>query len=179
MGTFDAGAGNGAHTDPMEVEPEEDLVELTAIPHVVRDLMTSRVVTIGQHETLRMAEDGMEQFRFAHLPVVQDGKLIGLVSHSDLLHASSSWLSSRAAERDELIHKLPVSKIMQREVITIGPDETLLDAGRILFDAKIGCLPVVDEQGRLLGILTKGDFVRLAIRLLGGEKPPPPPRIHP
>ncbi len=143
-------------------------------PETVSDLMTAKVVTITEDESLELAEKGMKLFHFRHLPVVKDGKLAGLVTHSDLLHASSSWLSEAADERDKIIFKLPVSKIMQREVLTVLPDDSIYDAAHLMWEAKLGCLPVCDDDGVLLGILTEGDFVKLAVRMFGKDTGPPP-----
>jgi CBS domain-containing protein len=56
---------------------------------------------------------------------------------------------------------------MQHEVLTVEPSDSLIQAGKLLYESKIGCLPVVDSDGLLLGILTKSDFIRLALELLG------------
>ncbi len=145
------------------------------LPKTVAEVMTRKLVTISKDDTLGKLEDGMIRFRFRHLPVVEDGKLIGVVSHRDLLHASSSFLSNAADKRDEVIHKQPASAIMQREMITIRPTESLVGAASLMWEAKLGCLPVTEEDGTLLGILTEADFIRLFIRLATGNSPPPPP----
>ena len=144
------------------------------LPKTVSDVMTKKVVTIGENDTLEKLEEGMQRFHFRHLPVVEDGKLVGLVSHRDLLHAFSSFLSASASERDAVIRKQPAKKIMRADVVTIGPDDTLLDAAKLMWEAKLGCLPVVDKDEKLVGILTEGDFVRIMIRLMGGAATPPP-----
>ena len=97
------------------------------------------------------------------------GKLVGLLSHGDLLHAASSSLSDKEAERNALILQQPVRSIMQREVLTVQPTDSLIEAGKVMWESKIGCLPVVNEGGALLGILTKSDFIRVALQLLGSD----------
>ena len=157
-----------------------EIIELEALPSTVAEVMTSKVITVSENDTVHRAEGGMQQFRFRHLPVADEsGKLIGLVTHSDILHASSSWLSESAQERDNLIHQLPVGKIMQREVITVRAEEKLLAAAKLMWEARLGCLPVVDENDHLVGILTEGDFIKLTIRLLAHGRPPPPPSAPP
>jgi CBS domain-containing membrane protein len=144
-------------------------------PKTVGELMTRKVVTVGEDDTLGAAGEGMERFHFRHLPVIKDGKLVGLVTHRDLLHASSSFLSEQAEARDALIKKQPIKRIMRTELVTVEAQEPLLDAARLMLEAKIGCLPVIDADEKLVGIVTEADFLKLTVRLLGGAATPPPP----
>ena len=144
------------------------MISLT--PTTVADVMTRKVVTISEQDALETAEYGMHRMHFRHLPVVDGGgKLVGLLSHGDLLHAASSTLSEKEAERNALILQQPVRRIMQREVLTVQPEDSLIQAGKVLWESKIGCLPVVDQDGQLLGMLTKSDFIRVALQLLGSD----------
>ncbi|HYP90125.1 MAG TPA: CBS domain-containing protein [Polyangiaceae bacterium] len=136
----------------------------------VGDVMTRKIVTVAEQDALENIDEGMNRLRFRHLPVVdRRGKLIGLLSHRDLLHASSSCLSDKEAEQNAVIKQLPVGRIMQHEVLTVQPEDPLVEAGKLMWASKIGCLPVVDAEGTLLGILTEADFIRLAVQLLGGD----------
>jgi len=126
----------------------------------VRDLMTPEVATLQRNETLSFANQLMNLGRIRHLPVVdEDGKLAGIVSQRDLfynglLRALGHGKHAATRVRD----MLPVKEVMATEVITTNPDAALKEAARLMFDKKVGCLPVV-ENGRLVGILTEGDFV--------------------
>lgn len=144
-------------------------------PKTVGEVMTRQVVTVTENDTIASLDDGFKRFRFRHMPVVAGDKLVGLVTHRDLLHASSSFLSSMAAERDALIHQQPVKLIMQSNVVTVSPDEPLIEAARLMWDSKLGCLPVTEGEDRLVGIVTEADFLRLWIVELSGHEPPPPP----
>jgi CBS domain-containing protein len=136
----------------------------------VADVMTRKIVTLSEQDALDTAEYGMHRMRFRHLPVVDgNGRLVGILSHGDLLHAASSPLSDKEAERNELILRQPVRRIMQREVLTVQPGDSLIQAGKVLWESKIGCLPVVDEEGALVGMLTKSDFIRVALQLMGSD----------
>lgn len=126
----------------------------------VRDLMTPEVTTLGRNEKLSLAEQLMNLGRIRHLPVLdEDGQLTGIVSqrdlfHSGLLRALGHGRHASARARD----MLPVKEVMSTEVITTQPDASLQEAALVMFEKKVGCLPVV-ENGRLVGILTEGDFV--------------------
>jgi CBS domain-containing membrane protein len=135
-------------------------------PKLVRDLMTRQIFTISPDDTLEHLEEHMQAFRFRHLPVVDGKKVVGLITHRDLLHASSSFLSERAKERDEIIHRVPAKRIMQRELITVRPSEQLSEVAIMMWEAKIGCVLVTEEDGTLLGIVTEADFIRLAHHFL-------------
>jgi CBS domain-containing membrane protein len=138
----------------------------------VADVMTRKIVTVSETDALEFVEQGMRRLRFRHLPVVdRAGRLVGLLSHGDLLHAASSPLSDSEAERNAVIFQQPVRRIMQHEVLTVHPEDSLIQAGKVLWESKIGCLPVVNAEGALVGMLTKGDFIRVALGLLGTELP--------
>lgn len=140
----------------------------------VGDIMTRKLITAHEDDTLDELEDRMRLYRFRHLPVVDgDGKLIGLVTHRDLLQASSSSLSADRETRDALIRKRgTVGMVMQREVLTVAEDEGLIEAADTMWSAKIGCIPVVDESEVLIGIVTEADFVKLARDLLRAQSSP-------
>lgn len=135
----------------------------------VADAMTRKLLTITEQDLLGNLDGAMHRFRVRHLPVVDgDGRLVGLLTHADLLHAASSVFSDREADRNALIARATVGTIMQREVLTVEPSSPLVEAGKLMWDSKIGCLPVVQADGKLVGIITEGDFIAIAVQLLGG-----------
>ena len=134
--------------------------------------MSRKVFTIEPDATLEHLEEYMEAYGIRHLPVVEGHKLVGLITRGDLLHASSSFLSDRAQERDAIIHKVAASRIMQRELITANPNDRLTEVAVLMWEAKIGCVPVVEPEDRLVGIVTTADFLRLAHHfLVAGARP--------
>ena len=139
---------------------------------LVRDVMTTNVVTIPSSTPVLEAERILEFHRFERLPVVDRGKLVGLVTKDDLLKASPSPATSLS--RGELLYllaKLTVKEIMKKKVVTVSPDTTVEQATAIAQANRVGCLPVV-ENGRMVGILTTNDiFYRILNPLFGiGEK---------
>jgi CBS domain-containing membrane protein len=141
-------------------------LEVTGNPKLAQDLMTRKLFTIGQDDIIAHMEEHMQAFRFRHLPVVDDRKLIGLISHTDLLRASASLFSAKAKAQDELIHQLPAKHIMQREVVTVRPTDTLEEVAVVMWEGKLGCVLVTEEDKTLVGIITEGDFIRLAHHFL-------------
>lgn len=136
----------------------------------VGDVMTRKLVTLKATDTIAHIDEGMHRLRVRHLPVIDDeGKLIGLVSHPDLLHASASYLFSREREQNAIVDQVPVGRIMQQEVLVIHPNDPLIEAAKLMWDAKVGCLPVCEDGGKLVGIVTEADFLAVTIELLGGQ----------
>ena len=134
---------------------------------LVQDLMTRDVVTLYENEDLLLAENVMRLARIRHLPVVRGDALVGLVTHRDLLRASVSSLAGMTRLQDASIKRaIAIPEVMQRDVVTVGPRQPARVAARLMLERKLGCLPVVEEDRRLVGILTEADFVGLALRWL-------------
>ncbi len=130
---------------------------------VVADLMSEDVVTLKRNEVLSLAEKLMSLERVRHLPVVDhdDETLVGIVSQRDLFHGGLlQALGYGTAVKDKLLASLEVEEVMQSSVHTATPQMRIGEAARTMVAHKIGCLPVV-EQGKVVGILTESDFVRL------------------
>lgn len=133
-------------------------------PRLVRDLMTSTVVTLGRNDALRSADDIMRLGRIRHLPIVdEDGNLVGIVSQRDLFHSGLiRALGYGTHAHNRALDSLDVKEAMHSEVVTLGPDAPLSDAAKLMLERKIGCVVVVDGS-QIVGILTESDFVRLAL----------------
>ena len=122
--------------------------------------MGKSLVTISVSERLSTVEDIMTLGHVRHMPVVQRGKLVGVVSERDLLRASLSVLSEhRGAERRAFLHVVEIARVMSAPPIVIGPDATVDEAALVMAEKKIGCLPVV-ENDHLLGMVTETDVLR-------------------
>jgi CBS domain-containing membrane protein len=130
----------------------------------VRDVMTTKVVTVGQNEKLVTADGVMKLERIRHLPVIDDsGALAGIVTQRDLFHSGLvRALGYGPHARQQALDMLVVKEAMHNEVVTTTPDTLLSDAARTMLEKRIGCL-VVLEAGKIVGILTEGDFVKLAL----------------
>jgi acetoin utilization protein AcuB len=138
---------------------------------LVQDIMQPKVVIVGPRTTLPEALRLVQQRGIRHLPVVDDGRLIGIVSDRDLKRAMAS--SASTLERHELnylLDRLTLEEIMTRTVITIAPMFPVEEAARVMVKERISALPVT-EAGRLVGILTETDVLDLFVRAMGAGEP--------
>jgi CBS domain-containing protein len=127
----------------------------------VRDLMTTRVATVARNDSLGVADDIMEARKIRHLPVVEEGRLVGMLTQRDVFHAGlSNAVGFGEKARKEFLKTVLVKEAMADEVFTIEPNAGIQEAARKMLEAKVGCLPVVDG-GKLVGILTETDLLRV------------------
>jgi len=146
---------------------------LTIIRRIVKETMTEQVVCLGTDDNLAAAMEAMKNGKFRHVPIVDtEGALVGILSDRDVLRylpfVGGQRLPGTGAFRSSLFHvdikdpslSLPISSIMTRNVTHIRPDCSFYDAVKMLHELKISCLPVVDEQKKLRGIVTVTDVIR-------------------
>ena len=128
----------------------------------VKHLMSAEVVTLDEDEDLGLADAIMALARIRHLPVVdKQCRLIGLITHRDLLRAQGSIFATGRADNSELT-TFRASEVMIHDVKTTTPETPALNAAKEMYSQKLGCMPVVTED-RLVGIITEADFLKLAI----------------
>lgn len=128
----------------------------------VRDLMTTEVFTLNQDDNLIHLDELMKWKRIRHVPVLnEDSELVGIVTHRDFLRVAISRLAEMdRGELKSLYKEIPILRIMNRNIMVARPDMPLAQAARIMRKHKYGCLPVVDEDFKLAGLITEADFVR-------------------
>lgn len=129
---------------------------------LIKDWMTRDVVTITPETTLPEAHRLMTEKRIRRLPVVQDDRLVGIITRGDVRGAEPSEATSLSIwELNYLLAQLSIDEIMTTEVVTVAPETTIRDAAQLMLDNKISGLPVVDEENRVVGIITESDIFRL------------------
>jgi CBS domain-containing protein len=144
------------------------------ISRKVRNVMTHEVITIDEQAPFTEIVRRMAVHKVSALPVINDdGRLVGIVSEADLLHKEEyqdredprHWLETRRerAARVKAAGRRAVD-VMSTPVVTIDPDATVAEAARRLARHRIKRLPVVDDQGRLVGIVSRADLLRLYLR---------------
>ena len=126
----------------------------------VRDIMETKVITLGRNDSLDIVKDIMTQDRIRHFPVVEEGQLVGVVSQRDLFHASlgSVMKYGEKAQRAYLA-TIRAKEVMSHPPTTISPDAPIKEAARQMVEKKIGCLPVVEAE-KLVGLVTETDILR-------------------
>jgi CBS domain-containing protein len=129
----------------------------------VERIMQREFASVRSDERLDFVDDVMSLGRVRHMPVVDDGKLVGVVSQRDLLAASlSKVLDFDGKERRSFLRSIDVGEVMAGRPITVAPGATLADAAALLLRHRIGCLPVVGPGGQAVGLLTETDLLRAA-----------------
>ena len=127
----------------------------------VRDLMSAEPITAPSSLPLTEAARLLHAHGIRRLPVVDDGRLVGIVSDRDLREALPSTLSTLSLwEATSRLASIQVADVMKRSVLTTTPDADARDAARTLLEHKIGALPVIDNQHRVVGILSVSDVLR-------------------
>jgi CBS domain-containing protein len=141
---------------------------------LVKDLMTTQVVTVAPETTFKEIVGRLAEHRVSALPVVDDdGLVLGIVSEADLLLKEEFpdpdqdippfWTRRRRLERDKAAGAT-ARDLMTVAVVSISGDATVPEAARRLHTAKVKRLPVVDERGRLVGIVSRGDLLKVFSR---------------
>ena len=135
----------------------------------VKDLMQPEVATLQASDHLDLADDVMRLGRIRHMPVEEEGRVVGMLTQRDLFRAGiSSVLRFRSTAEREWLAKISVAEAMTAPVLTIDSGASLLSAVRLMVDRRIGCLPVVSGE-RLVGLLSETDLLRHLGSLLAAE----------
>ena len=137
---------------------EESKVDLT-----VRDIMAKNPATLGRNDTLNIADDVMSLGRIRHMPIVDEGSVVGIISQRDLFRSALVKALGYGSKTHKVLTKtIKLKEIMTLNVITISPDATVKEAARVMMEKKIGCLPVLEGEN-LVGIVTETDILRYVV----------------
>jgi len=136
----------------------------------VKYWMTKDPISVSPETLAVEAQKIMKENRIRRLPVVDKGKLVGIVTFRNLIEAAPSSANSLSIhELNYLIMKIKVKDLMKKNVITVSPEDTAIDAIVRGVEKGIGGFPVVDEEGRLVGIITETQIARAMLQLFGTE----------
>lgn len=129
-------------------------------------IMTTDVIAIAPDDTMDQVRDIFQTNAIHHLPVVEEGKVIGIVSYSDylkLLHGFTIFNTEKSeAYNTAILRSLLVSEVMTRQVATLHPEDSVLVAAGIFRENLFHAIPVVDEHNQLVGIITTFDMLNFA-----------------
>ncbi len=137
----------------------------------VRDYMSVNPITVEPQDTVGDALERLKDHSVRRLPVVSKGKLVGLVTKTDLIKASPSPATSLSIhEINYLFPKIKIKDIMTTDLITVSPDTAIEEAAVIMRENKFGTLVVVDK-GKLVGLITESDLFKAFIDVFGFDRP--------
>ena len=147
-------------------------IEMTPVNATVRDVMTRRVVSVREDASFKEMADMLRRTRISAFPVIDSAnRVIGVVSEADLLvkeavqaTGTSVIAALRHVREDDKAKGVTAADLMTRPAITIGPDASVAEAARVMYDRRIKRLPVIDAAGRLLGIISRADVLAVFSR---------------
>ncbi len=133
----------------------------------VRDAMTREVLTLGPNARVAEALALCRERNIRHVPILEEGKLVGLVSDRDLKDVSPP---RGVEDQENTLERVRVGDVMSTGLITAHPLDTIEHAARVIYDRHIHCLPVIADE-ELAGIITSSDMTRTLIELIGAQGP--------
>ena len=128
----------------------------------VLDWMTEDVITVKKEDSIENLTNLMNINKINHLPVVSNNKVIGIITRSDVRQATTSLKFDKT--------KSKVNDFMIRDVIIVKKYDTLEDVLLLIYNKKVGALPVIDEENNLIGIITRHDILKAFIKITGLDK---------
>ena len=129
-------------------------------PGVVREIMMGSPVTLKPEDNLNLASDVISLGRIRHIPIVDGGRLVGIVSERDLIGAAAARIFGlKRKSKSALLKSVLIKEVMKKRVVTTAPDAPIKDVAHLMADKKIGCVPVVSE-GVVVGLVTTTDILR-------------------
>lgn len=139
---------------------------------LVKNWMSKNVISIDLEDSMSHAVSLLKEHKVRMLPVTKKGKLVGVVSDSDLKRASAS--DATTLDMHELLYllsKVKIKDIMSKNPVTVPSDYTVEETAELLMKKKISGVPVVDKAGEIVGIITRDDLFKVLIALSGlGKK---------
>lgn len=132
--------------------------------------MTKDPIVVTPDTLAVEAQKIMKENKIRRLPVVEKGKLVGIVTFRNLIEAAPSSATSLSIhELNYLIMKIKVKDLMKKKVVTVSPEDTVIDAIILGTTKDFGGFPVVDDKGKLVGIVTESHISRAMMQLFGGD----------
>lgn len=130
--------------------------------------MTKNPMTVTADTKVDEVAHLMKKHNFRRLPVVDDGKLVGFLSNSDLMRVAPSPATTLSRyEINSLLAKICVRDIMKKDVVSVNVDATIEEAALIMYKNKIGGMPVVSNMGAVVGVITETDIFKTFVDVMG------------
>jgi CBS domain-containing protein len=143
-------------------------MESKAMPHQeerIKHNMSRTLVSVTSKTTLPEAHQLMEDKGIRRLPVIEAGRLLGIVTMSDILSAKASNATSLSIwELNYLVSKLTTADVMSKNVITLSEEDSVAEAAKVMMNKKLGGVVVTDKKNKVIGIITESDIFKLVVR---------------
>jgi CBS domain-containing protein len=131
----------------------------------VKDYMSSTVISVTPDTPITQAHQVMKKNNIRRLPVIENDNLEGMVTIGDVREASPSGATSLSIwELNYLWSQIKVANIMTKDVLTVRANEPIINAARLMYDNKVSGLPVLNEVGKVIGMITESDVFRMIIK---------------
>lgn len=133
----------------------------------IQEMMESRVITVREDSFLNDAEELMRKHGIRHLPVLdRDDRLVGLFTQRDLYRILPSRLREEDPVDQEVLRSHMLKDVMHKAPEALSPKESISKAVSLMWDKKYGCVPIVDEDQKVVGIITAMDILHFAVHFL-------------
>ena len=133
----------------------------------IQEMMESKVITVAEDAPLTVAEEKMRTHGIRHLPVVdKEGRLTGLFTQRDLYRILPSRLNEDDPIDAEILKRYALRDVMRRIPEALGPKDPISRAVSLMWDKKYGCVPIVDGDRKIVGIITAIDILHFAVHFL-------------
>lgn len=135
----------------------------------ISKIMTRKPATVTPDDYLETVREIFEKKGFHHIPVVENGKLSGIVSYTDYLRIIRDLYGEQKQSTEQFLHTLRVKEVMTEHLVCLSPTDTVEDALRIFKTNHFHAVPVIEGDRRLVGILSTYDLIRVLERILAPE----------
>lgn len=133
----------------------------------LKDIMISKVITVNVNDSLTVVEEKFRKNKIRHIPVVDKGQVEGIISERDLLRCDATRKTEEGFLFDkEKLEQLILKYIMIHDPVTLGPEDSVMKAVDIMAVEKFGCIPIVDAEKKLVGIVSQIDILKLLSKWL-------------
>lgn len=133
----------------------------------IKDIMTRSVISIANNSTMRDVHQLMKDNSIRHIPVVDSGRIEGVITQKTIIAKVMSLLDRfGASDLHEQEKQIPVSELLDKNVMFASGGMSLTEAASYFLSHRHGCLPVIDSESHLIGMVTSSDFVKLSLTLL-------------
>lgn len=133
---------------------------MMTMPVTIKTIMTRNIITVDMDATLRSVRDILDHHSFHHMLVVEDGRLVGVISDRDVLEHTSPFVGTLGERRQDAASlSRKAHQIMSRSLVSVDQEATIVQAGKLMLERKVSCLPVIGSHEGPIGLVTWRDLL--------------------